>query len=135
MWSTKTSEILAAALQPAGRFAIVGLLASAVHLAVATTLITLGLYVLAANVVGFLVALGVSLVGHHSFSFRSRAPFLQGARRFIPAALAGFLANNLVLALLVATTGDAYAWVNVALAIFVIPPATFCYAYLFAYRG
>lgn len=134
MWSMTRIEALAALVRPFWRFGLVGLGASAVHFAIATALIGLGVAVLAANCLAFLVALVVTLPGHHYFSFRSRAPFRRGVRRFVPGAVVGFVANNLVLASLVAATGESYAWIKIALAIFVIPPATFCYAYFFAYR-
>jgi hypothetical protein len=109
-------------------------LASAVHLAVASGALAFGTHVMVANAVGFWVALVVSVVGHHAVSFPGRTSFWRGARRFAPAAVAGFLANNVVLAALVAATGNSYAWVKVAVAILVIPPVTFGYAYFFAYR-
>ena len=36
---------------------------------------------------------------------------------------------------LVATTGDDYALVKIAIATLVIPPGTFAYAYFFAYKS
>ena len=40
----------------------------------------------------------------------------------------------LLLGTLIAATGGSYAWAKVAVAILVIPPATFAYANFFAYR-
>ena len=88
-----------------------------------------------ANMIGFGTALIVSLVGHHKVSFPGRTSFWRGARRFVPAAVIGFLVNNLALLGLVATTGPTYAWLKVAIAILIVPPVTFCYAYFFVYRS
>lgn len=135
IWLTKKIDRLRVILPAAFRFGAVGLLASATHLAAASGAVALGVEIFVANMVGFLLALVVSLVGHHSVSFPGPRPFWQGARRFIPAAVVGFLANNVALAGLVAATGDSYAWLKIAIAILVIPPATFAYAYFFAYRN
>ena len=88
-----------------------------------------------ANMIGFGTALIVSLVGHHKVSFPGRTSFWSGARRFVPAAVTGFLVNNLTLLGLVATTGPTYAWLKIAIAILIVPPVTFGYAYFFAYRS
>ncbi|MCP4308263.1 MAG: GtrA family protein [bacterium] len=120
---------------PAGfRFGLVGLVATGVYLVFAALTIAAGVNVLVANGIAFLIAHVVSLCGHHAFSFHGRTSFWRGARRFIPGALVAFVANNLVLAGLVATTGDTYLWLKLAFAILVIPPVTFGYAYFFAYR-
>lgn len=116
------------------RFGAVGIVASAVHFGAAACALALELPVMAANAIGFVVALGISVFGHHAISFQGRAQFWRGARRFIPAAITGFVANNVLLGTLIVTTGSSYAWLKVAVAILVIPPATFAYAYFFAYR-
>jgi putative flippase GtrA len=135
MLSTKRPKALAQ-LVPAGfRFGLVGLIASGVHLAIASLAIAAGMAVLRANAIAFFVALMVSIGGHHAFSFRGRTTFWRGARRFAAVAVAAFIANNCVLAMLIAVTGESWAWIKVAFAILVIPPATFAYAHLFAYRS
>jgi len=126
---------LFAMTRAAFRFGAVGALASAVHFGVATAALALDVQVMLANAIGFVVALAVSVVGHHTVSFPGQTSFRRGAQRFVPAAIAGFLANNVVLTALIATTGTSYAWLKVAVAILVIPPATFAYAYFFAYKG
>lgn len=87
-----------------------------------------------ANAIGFCVAFIVSVVGHHTVSFRGRTSFWRGTRRFAPAAIVGFLANNILLGSLIAATGNSYAWIKVAVSILVVPPVTFAYAQFFAYR-
>jgi putative flippase GtrA len=130
----KKSDRIFEMLKAAFRFGIVGLLATAVHLAIATTALFLGIEVMLSNAIGFCTALFVSIIGHHHFSFPEQTTFWRGSRRFVPAAIVGFVANNVVLGGLVAATGNSHAWVKVAIAILVIPPATFGYAYFFAYR-
>lgn len=122
-------------LRTAFRFGLVGVVASTVHLGVASVALAFGVEVLISNAIGFCVALVVSVVGHHTVSFPNQTTFWRGCWRFVPAAITGFVANNIVLATIVATTGSSHAWIKVAVAILVIPPATFAYAYFFAYRG
>lgn len=131
----KKIDRLAEMFHAAWRFGAVGLLASAVHLAVASAALTLGFYVMVSNIIGFCTALVVSVVGHHCISFAGRTSFWRGTQRFVPAALIGFLANNVMLAALIAATGNSFAWLKIAVAILIIPPATFSYAYFFAYRN
>ena len=134
IWSTKKNDGIQFFLKAAFRFGLVGLLATAVHLAVASAALFLGIEVMLSNAIGFCTALLVSIFGHHRVSFPGQTSFWRGSRRFIPAAIAGFLANNLVLGSLVAATGNSHAWAKLAIAILVIPLATFGYAYFFAYR-
>ncbi len=55
----------------------------------------------AANALGFLVAFGVSFVGHRWLSFKGTStPMPQSLRRFGVTALAGFACNELVFMLL-----------------------------------
>ena len=132
---TRRIDGFAGMLPSAFRFGVVGLLASAVHLGVASLVVELGVHVMISNTIGFCAALIVSTVGHHTVSFSGRTTFRRGAQRFIPMAVAGFIANNVVLAALVASTGSSLAWLKIAIAILVIPPVTFCYAYFFAYKN
>ena len=127
MWSKKKIDVAFAAF----RFGAIGLAATGVHLVVAAAAISAGVNAIAANSLGFISALTISLIGHHIFSFKGRTSFWYGARRFAPVALVGFLINNLALASLVATTGDDYALVKIAIATLVIPPGIFCLCVLF----
>ena len=105
-----------------------------VHFCAASLGIRFDLPIMIANIIGFCAALIVSLVGHHKVSFPGRTSFWRGARRFLPAAVTAFVVNNLALLGLIAITGTSYGWLKVAVAILVVPPATFGYAYFFAYR-
>ena len=55
-----------------------------------------------ANAVGFIVAFGVSFVGHRWLTFRdTRTALLQSLLRFLATAIAGFACNEIVFSLLV----------------------------------
>lgn len=82
------------------RFGLVGGLATLVHMLVGVSLIGAGIAALFANLVAFLVAFGVSFIGHYGFSFPEKAASLSSAfRRFILVAIGGFLINESLLAL------------------------------------
>ncbi len=76
------------------RFALVGAAATLVHMAVATLLLGLCSWpAYPANLGAFLVAFGVSYLGHRHITFaRAGSPW-----RFLLVALAGFGLNNLLL--------------------------------------
>ena len=116
------------------RFGLVGLAATATHLAVALSVLNFGVAPVVANTLGFLVALIVSVFGHQFFSFPGRVPLLHGALRFIPAAVVGFVLNTVVLVGLV-SADVVPAWASIVIALTVIPLATFGYARFFAYRA
>ncbi|MCK7612516.1 GtrA family protein [Roseibium sediminicola] len=87
----------------AGKFALVGILATLTHAAVATGLLQSGtLPAFPANICGFLVAFGVSFSGHYFWSFahlRQQGKALKSMTRFLVIALSGFALNSFVLAL------------------------------------
>lgn len=59
-----------------------------------------------ANVIGFVVAFGVSFVGHRCFTFKgTRTPLVTSLLRFAGTALAGFVCNEAVFSLLVRGAG------------------------------
>jgi putative flippase GtrA len=118
----------------AARFGLVGAAATGVHLAVAFGARGLGAEVFVANVIGFAAALGVSLAGHHHFSFRRRVGFARGAARFVPIALLAFALNNGLLAALLSAFGSRFADLSLAIAIVAVPLISFVLARQFAYR-
>ncbi len=89
-------------------FVLVGCAAFAVHFTVVATLAPLGMPPLAANVVAFLVAFGVSYVGHSRLTFPSERRATSAALpRFLGVAVGGFALNEtLYWALLRYTTLD-----------------------------
>jgi putative flippase GtrA len=84
------------------RFGLVGTAAAAVHMGLVWLLVSQWqVAALVANVLGFLLAFGVSFVGHHRFSFGAQqARARQALPRFALVALLGFGANELLYAML-----------------------------------
>lgn len=93
-----------------GWFIVVGCAAAAVHWSVATALVALGGWApLLANVVGWLVALGVSFTGHHRLSFRGHGNSVgRAGLRFFSISAGGFLINETLYALLLHWTSARY---------------------------
>ena len=76
------------------RFGVIGLLATAVHLLVASLCFLVGgLQELPANILAFAVAFPVSYFGHRYFTFRTAG----SAIRFLMVSGASFVANNTIL--------------------------------------
>lgn len=83
-------------------FGAVGAAAAAVHFGIVWWLVGAhGWWPLAANVVAFAVAFGVSFAGHRLLTFAAqRAPLGQALRRFAVVACSSFALNELMYALL-----------------------------------
>ncbi|MCL6284141.1 GtrA family protein [Ruegeria sp. 2012CJ41-6] len=107
------------------RFAIVGLCATLIHLAVAQGLFAMGVLSLPmANLAGFALAFPAGFLGHYFLTFSRAAPIRQAFCRYGVIAMIGFLVNNIVLFSLVAN-GLLGEKVALAIAIIVIPMGTF----------
>lgn len=117
------------------RFGFVGLVATLVHLAVGLIALRAGAAPLLANAFGFIVAVSVSVVGHHWLTFASAAPFRRTAPRFALIALLGFLFNSMVLTLLIRLLPPGFEAPALAAAVLLTPILTFLAARLFAYRA
>lgn len=116
-------------------FVVVGALAALVHLSVVRGLVPLGLPPLAANVFGFLVAFGVSYVGHRRFTFATaKASVRQSLPRFFATALASFALNEALYAILLATTALNYA-VALFIVLVVVALVTFVVSKYWAFAG
>lgn len=122
----------------AGRFAIVGLAATATHAAVALCLLKFGLLsAFPANICGFLVAFSVSFTGHHLWSFsslRGDGRTGQRMRRFFVLAIVGFALNSGILAAWL----DFTAWpdaLGILVSIAIVPALTFLGARLWAFSS
>jgi putative flippase GtrA len=85
----------------AGRFAIVGLGATAVHLTVVWLLVGKLLWpAVASNTLAFMVALGVSFSGHYFWTFRRPGHMRRALFRFLGVSISTFAFDTLVLAYL-----------------------------------
>jgi putative flippase GtrA len=116
-------------------FAVVGCMASVVHwLSVVALVGFAGLAPLAANVMGWLVAFGVSFSGHHRLTFRRHnAPAWRAARRFFLVSATGFAVNEISYAYLLHATTIRYD-VLLAGVLIVIAGFTFVLGRFWAFR-
>jgi putative flippase GtrA len=120
-----------------GRFGLVGLGATLVHVLVYAGLIELlALAPLAANTAGFALAVNLSFLGHRGWTFREQrgAGARRSFRRFWVVALLGFALNTLFVWLVTGLLGLGYAWAIPLLA-GVTPLATFALSKLWAFNG
>ncbi|MDH0868037.1 GtrA family protein [Mitsuaria sp. GD03876] len=108
------------------RFVAVGTAAAAVHWAVVTAVVSSrGWPPLAANVLGWLVALTVSFVGHHRMTFRGHGlRWWRTAPRFAAISALGFGVNEAAYAAMLRWSGQPY---QLALAIVLVAVAALTY--------
>lgn len=107
------------------RFAAVGAAASATHVAIALTLIErAGLPILTANGLAFTVAVLVSYIGNHSWTFTRVGHHEQHLPRFIAISLAGLTLNQAIVFTTVTWAGLPYL-VGILIVIAVVPVLTF----------
>ena len=80
------------------RFALVGIVATSVHVSIVWALIELfRIETLLANLVAFLTAFIVSFTGQYLWTFRSNRNWRSALARFFPVSSFGFVLNNIVL--------------------------------------
>lgn len=120
-----------------GRFALVGMAATAVHvLAYAGLIELLAIAPLPANTLGFALAVNLSFAGHRRWTFKAeRQPDpARSLMRFWVVALFGFLLNTAFVVLVTGPLSLAYGWA-IPLIAGVTPLATFTLGKLWAFRG
>ena len=107
-------------------FTVVGAIAAAVHWAVAVWAVErIGIAPVLANIVGWLVALVVSFVGHWRWTFGDRrAPGWRSARRFFVVSASAFACNAVAYWALLRFSPLRY---DIGLAIVLLLVATFTY--------
>lgn len=118
----------------ASRFGLVGLAATAVHLAIVTVLIRAGLAPLLANLLAFLCAFGVSFCGHYFWTFRSSVGIGRAVARFFFIAVAGFLINSALLALLLRWT-TLESTTCALIAVLIVPVLSFLASRLWGFKA
>ena len=118
-----------------GWFVAVGCCAAATHWLIAVLAVaTLGLEPLVANVLGWLVAFGVSFAGHYQLTFRrQRGPWAKAAWRFFIVSALGFGVNELAYAFLLSATTLRYD-VLLALILIAVAVVTFILGRFWAFR-
>lgn len=130
------SELLALGLQY-GRFALVGLGATAVHvLAYVAGIELFELGPIAANTLGFVLGVNVSFAGHRSWTFQGASDIrpVSSLARFWVVALLGFALNTAFVQLTTGALDLAYGWA-IPLIVGVTPLVTFALSKLWAFRG
>jgi putative flippase GtrA len=117
-----------------GRFAIIGVLATIVHIAIVWVLIShAGLFPIVANLLAFLVAFILSFSGHYYWTFYSRSDRMQALRRFFVISGSAFVLNNIVLTGLLSI--EIITAVMAAIyAAFLIPVFTFILSRLWVFK-
>lgn len=118
-----------------GWFLIVGCAAAATHWAIAVACVAWGgLAPLLANVIGWLVAFGVSFTGHYRLTFRTQhAPLGRAACRFFALSALGFAVNEASYAVLLQATRIRYD-ILLAMILIGIAGLTFILGRFWAFR-
>lgn len=116
-------------------FIAVGCAAAATHWLVVVLAVSIGgMPPLLANIVGWLIAFGVSFAGHFNLTFKHQsAPLGQAARRFFAVSAVGFGVNELSYAWLLHATELPYD-VLLALILIAIAGMTFILGRFWAFR-
>lgn len=121
-----------------GRFVVVGCAAAAVHWSVVRAVVDgWAVAPLLANVLGWVVAFGVSFAGHHRWTFGD-APGRDARRslpRFLLVSLAGFAVNEATYAALLGGLGGWRYDVVLAIVLVAVAGLTFVASRLWAFRG
>jgi putative flippase GtrA len=117
-----------------GRFTLVGMLATILHISIAWLLIAYaGLYPLIANFLAFLGGFMLSFSGHYYWTFYSRANRTQALRRFFVISGTAFLVNNIALAGLLRADFVAPVLATICAA-FLIPVFTYILSRLWVFQ-
>lgn len=116
-------------------FAIVGAAATATHVTAALAARELaGLSPMAANLVGYLAAVGVSYLGNARFTFRRAVWHGPQFMRFVVVSLAGLALTQGLTWLLVEQAGWPF-WAGLAVVAVAVPALSFVLQRLWAFRG
>ncbi|MEQ1767207.1 MAG: GtrA family protein [Methylotenera sp.] len=116
-------------------FAIIGALAAIVHYIVAVSFEFTGVLPPSqANIVGFLMAFPVSYFGHRKFSFsKQTSTHSQAFPRFLTVAVAGFIANQLLLIAALTYTWLPF-WLALGLVMVIIAVSTYLLSRNWAFK-
>lgn len=117
-----------------GRFFIIGILATLMHITVAIIAIRFfGLTVFPANLLAFLSGFSLAFVGHYHFTFRAASHYYRALMRYFIISATAFAVNNLLLWGLVKSglPGDI---VSVIVAAAVIPLISYTASRLWGFR-
>lgn len=116
---------VAETLRQAGRFTLVGLVATAVHIAAALAMHgSFGVSPLWSNFAGFLSAVAVSYLGNWYWTFDHTSRHGFAVPRFIAVALAGFAINH-ALVFFIADVADRPLWQAMIPVALIVPALSF----------
>lgn len=103
------------------RYAMIGVCATLVHAVILWLLVTYAeLPPSIATILGFLIAFGVSYVGHYHFTFQSTEPHGRALPRFLAVALCGGFLNWLIF-VIVDEGFDLDYWIAFAIVVIIVP--------------
>lgn len=116
------------------RFALIGIIATAIHMFVVFIGLECGIEnVFLANFIAFACAFIFSFLGHFYFTFSKQSNFYPALWRFLIVALSGFIANNLMLAILI-ESGLLTKTLASVLAVAIIPVISFVFSNIWAFK-
>lgn len=117
------------------RFGMVGLAATAVHVAVGIGLNSgAGMAPLWANLIAFCCALGVSFAGQTRLTFPDRAADGRAFLRFAAVAVSGLALNQVIVWSITVLAGGPY-WLALAIIVATVPGLTFLLLKFWALRN
>ncbi|PZP55839.1 MAG: GtrA family protein [Micavibrio aeruginosavorus] len=116
------------------RFGIVGVGATLTHLLAAFLLRhQTEIPLIAINIIAFLIAFGVSFIGHHYWTFQGASKKSESLPKFFGVALSGLAASTLLLSLLI-RLDIANDFVKLFISIIIIPFVTYFLSKFWAFR-
>jgi putative flippase GtrA len=119
----------------AARFAMVGLVATAVHMITVWLLIeSTELHALLANLVAFAAAFFVSFIGHYVWTFRRSGGVRRTLRRWLAVSVSAFAVNTVLLAALI-RSGWLADGAAAVLSAGVVPLITFLFGRWWVFRS
>ncbi len=117
------------------RFAVIGLIASALHVTVAGGFYyEVHFHPLIANFTGFVFAWIVSFAGHYFWTFDRVSTMRRAMPRFLLVSLFGLLLNQVIVWLVVSFLGQSFT-LAMALVVVIIPATSFIISKLWAFRA
>ena len=117
-----------------GRFFIIGIAATLLHISVALGAIRIFEWpVFPANLVAFLAGFTLAFIGHYHYTFRAAADYRRALRRYFIISGTAFAVNNMLLLTLV-KSGALGDIVSVILAAAVIPLISYAASRLWGFR-
>lgn len=117
------------------RFSVIGILASTLHVAVASGLFYgFGASSLSANFIGFFCAWSLSFAGHYFWTFNRMADMRLAMLRFFLTSVTGLCLNQAIVWLMVEVLKQSFS-LAMGVVVVVIPALTFVMSRFWAFRA